>query len=86
MMKHMLTTFDNPHDPFNDFPGWLAFDRLHSYNTIELLARVTITSRELSMADESLANETAIDEIVSENVLGIYRKVSKDVLDDKYDT
>lgn len=79
MMQSMLTTTDNPYDPFDDFDQWLAYDNNKGYNTSGLLARITITSDELSEPDQYLAIENAIDEIVLENVLGIYKKVSKDV-------
>jgi len=74
--EHMLTTTDNPFDPFTQFDEWYQYDRAAGYFTTEFLARIAITSHELSEADESLAIEQAIDEIVNENVLGIYRKVS----------
>lgn len=76
MDEHMLTTVDNPFDPFTQFDEWLAFDRRSGYNTLEFLARVVITSSELSEADQLQAIEDGIDEIVRENVNGMYRKVS----------
>ena len=75
MAEHMLTTVDNPYNPFEDFDEWYAFDERSGYHTMAYLARVTKTSHELSDADNNLAIELAIDEIVRENVLGIYRKV-----------
>jgi hypothetical protein len=72
----MLTTTDNPYNPFTEFDEWYAFDQAAGYFTAGLLARIVKTSDELSEADQSLAIEQAIDEIVEENVLGVYRKVS----------
>ena len=77
MAKHMLTTVDNPFDPFTQFDEWLVYDSQAGYETPSFLARIARTSNELSLADEELAVEQAIDEIVKENVLGIYRKVSR---------
>lgn len=77
-VQHMLTTIDNPYSPFTQWYEWYAFDLAHHYNTSELLARVTITSEELSNFDQALAVELAMDEIVAENINGLYRKVSKD--------
>jgi hypothetical protein len=71
----MLTTVDNPFDPSTDYDEWDAFDRAHGYNTSGLLARIVVTSDQLSDEDQSQAIEQAIDEIVSENSLGIYRKI-----------
>lgn len=74
----MLTTIDNPFNPFTQFDEWSAFDEAKGYYTCAYLARITKTSDELSEAEEALAIETAIDEIVKLNVLGIYKKVSRD--------
>lgn len=76
MDQHMVTTVDNPFDPFIDFDRWLAFDEGHGYYTMNLLARVLVTSEELSEADQEMAIEQAVDEVVENNVLGIYRKVT----------
>ena len=75
MVEHMLTTVDNPFDPFTQFDEWFAFDEARGYHTTAFLARIVRTSDDLSDADQSLAIEQAVDEIVRENVLGIYRKV-----------
>lgn len=75
MKAIMLTTIDNPFDPFTQFDEWKAFDEQKGYFTCAYLARIVKTSDELSEADEDLAIEQAIDEIVRLNVLGIYRKV-----------
>lgn len=77
----MLTTMDNPFDPFTQFDDWYAFDEDKGYHTCSYLARIVKTSDELSEEDESLAIDAAMDEIVKENVLGIYKKISKDPLD-----
>lgn len=74
---HMLTTTDNPFDPFTQYDEWDSFDRAQGYYTSGLLARIVVTSDELSETDQDLAIEQGIDEIVSENVLGIYRKVAQ---------
>lgn len=75
MKEHMLTTIDNPHSPVTDWDAWFQFDEGHGYKTTALLARVAKTSYDLSDADQSLAIEDAIEEIVRENVNGMYRKV-----------
>lgn len=71
----MLTTTDNPYDPFTQFDAWKVYDDDQGYHTCEYLARITLTSGVLSEADENLAIDDAIDEIVALNVLGIYKKV-----------
>ncbi|UQS94761.1 hypothetical protein SEA_ARGAN_92 [Arthrobacter phage Argan] len=75
MAQHMLTTIDNPFDPFTQYREWYQWDTDHDYHTAAYLARITITSDELSQADQDLAIEQAIDEILEENPLPIYKKV-----------
>lgn len=75
MAVHMLTTMDNPYNPFTQFDEWMEFDESSGYYTTQYLARLTITSSDLSEADQDLAIELAIDEIVRENINGMYRKV-----------
>jgi hypothetical protein len=77
----MLTTVDNPYDPFNDFDSWYAWDERVGYHSTSFLGRIIKNSDDLSEADKSLAIEQAIDEIVKENVNGVYKKVSRDVAD-----
>jgi hypothetical protein len=78
MSESMLTTVDNPFNPFTQFDEWNNFDTTHGYYTCALLARVIKTSDELSEADASAAIEAAIDEIVQLNASGMHRKVTSD--------
>lgn len=73
--EYMLTTVDNPYDPWTEWDAWFAWDQHAGYNTPGLLARVARVSDELSEADQHVAIQEAIDEIVKENVLGVLRKV-----------
>ena len=75
--EYMLTTYDNPFDPFTRFQEWLAYDSMMGYNTPAFLDRVVYACDDLSEPDHALAIQNAIDEIVKENVLGMWRKVSK---------
>lgn len=75
----MLTTYDNPYSPFEDYDEWFAYDSLMGYHTPGLLARVAVLSLELSELDQSQAVEQAIDYIVKENVSGMHRKVTMEV-------
>ena len=70
----MLTTIDNPFDPFVQWDEWKRFDEDMKYFTCNYLARITKTSDDLSDADYNQAVDDAINEIVSFNILGIYRK------------
>lgn len=74
MAKFALTTIDNPFNPFTEFDQWFAFDERHGYESNRMLAAIAITSDELPEAMQDEAIEEAIDQIVSENPLLIYRK------------
>lgn len=75
MAYAMLTTIDNPYDPFTEYDQWLNFDESHGYFTNSYLARIAKTSDALSEKDNEIEIENAINEIVRINVLGIYKKV-----------
>lgn len=79
MVEYMLTTEDNPFNPFTQWDEWFAYDAALGYHTPAYLGRVVNTSYDLSEADQSVAINNAIDEIVKENILGIYKKVSQDM-------
>jgi hypothetical protein len=74
----MLTTIDNPYDPFTQYDEWEAYDEALGHYSCALLARVAKTSDELSELDEAIAIDTAIDEIVRFNVSGVHIKVTKE--------
>lgn len=75
--EYMLTTVDNPFDPFTEWDEWFAYDEQAGYHTCGLLARITVTSLETSELDQASDIQEAIDEIVRENVSGVHRKVQR---------
>lgn len=77
MSKVMLTTVDNPFNPHNDYDEWLSYDESKGYFTNALLARVVVYSDELPEPDQDLAIETAINEIIKEDALLLYKKIYK---------
>lgn len=78
MVEYMLTTIDNPYDPFTEYDNWYAFDTRTGHYTPAYLGRIVLSSDDLSEEDQKLAIQQAIDEIVALNPSGIYRKVSQD--------
>lgn len=73
----MLTTFDNPFDPFDDFTSWWLFDIEKGYNTCSLLARICKDSEDFSTIEENEDRERAINDIVDNDFLNIYKKVTR---------
>ena len=82
MEEVMLTTIDNPYNPFIQFDEWKAFDESKGYFTCSYLARIAKTSHELSETDYNEAVNDAINEILFNDVLGIYQKVTKSNFDE----
>ena len=70
----MLTTIDNPFDPFEQFTSWFLFDVEKGYNTCGYLARIVKLSDDMSQKEQEDEIERAIDEIISINPSGIYIK------------
>lgn len=77
--ESMLTTTDNPFDPFVEYEDWYAYDTRSGHHSASFLARIVFTSDELSEIDQRLIIEEAIDEIVRENVSGMFKKVTREV-------
>jgi len=76
--EYMLSTIDNPYNPFTAFDEWYAWDTRAGYHTLGLLGRIVRTADDLSYPDQNLAITLAIDEIVFENVYGVHLKVERD--------
>ena len=79
MRKCLLTTKDNPFDPYDDFDAWKRYDEDKQYNSCGLLARIARTSDQLTEQENDREIERAIDEIVKYDPLRIYEKKIKDV-------
>ena len=75
----MLTTIDNPFDPFEQFDSWFLFDVEKGYNSCAYLGRIARTSDQLSEEENEQENERAIDEIIKYDFLNIYKKVKRPV-------
>lgn len=61
----MLTTVDNPYDPFADWDNWFAYDEQQGYHTCGLMARLALTSNDLSDEANVLAINHAIEDILN---------------------
>lgn len=80
-VEYMLTTVDNPFDPWTMFDEWMSYDVRMGYNTAAFLDRIAIVSYDTSEPDQALAIQNAIHEIVKENVSGMWKKVSRNEVD-----
>lgn len=73
----MLTTVDNPFDPFEQFDSWFLFDVEKGYNSCAYLGRIAKTSDQLSEEENEMEVEKAIDEIIKYDFMNVYKKVTK---------
>lgn len=73
----MLTTIDNPFDPFEQFDSWFLFDVEKGYNSCDYLGRIAKTSDQLSDEENNEEIERAIDEIIKYDFTNMFKKVSR---------
>ena len=73
----MLSTIDNPFNPFEDYSSWLMFDKEKGYDSAERLMRIAKLTDDMTQKEENEEIERAIDEIIKYDILNIYIKVSK---------
>ena len=75
---YMLTTIDNPFDPFTQFDSWSQFDIEKGYYSCSKLARIAKLSDDMSEKETDEEIERAIDEIIQYDFLNIYKKVKRE--------
>ena len=76
-MAVMLSTVDNPYDPFDNFSSWYMYDVESGYNSCAYLARIAKTSEQFTDTENDEEIERAIDEIIQYDFRNIYVKVKK---------
>ena len=79
MSTCMLTTIDNPFDPFEQFTSWLLFDKEKGYNSSERLMRIANISDDMTQKEVDEEIERAIDEIIKYDFMNVYVKVKKEL-------
>jgi hypothetical protein len=76
----MLSTIDNPYNPFEEFASWLRFDKDCGYNCCERLDRIAQVFDDMSEIEVDEEVERAIDEIIKYDFLGVYVKVTPETV------
>ena len=76
--NYMLTTFDNPFNPFEDFDSWFDFDIEKGYFSCNRLMRIANIADDMSEAEIDDEIERAIDEIIINDITNTYKKVSRE--------
>lgn len=73
----MLTTIDNPFDPFEQFTSWRLFDLEKGYNSCERLARFVNITDDMSEEEVNQEIERAIEDIIKHDFLNIFKKAER---------
>lgn len=62
--NYLLTTIDNPYNPFKDWDSWFAFDQQKGYRTCQILDRFYKTSDTISDSLDEFLYSNALDTIL----------------------
>ena len=79
--NYMLTTFDNPYNPFVDFSSWYMFDCENDHNTCGRLARLLNVDNEMTEKEVDEERIRAIDFMLKYDFEGIYFKGTEEQID-----
>ena len=79
---YMITTSDNPWNPFTQYDEWSAYDRQCGYKTERILAALTPDAPELSAAQNQYDINAAMDEMCNYQLTGSDAKYIKVTIDD----
>ena len=69
---HMLTTIDNPFDPFEQFTSWFLFDIEKGYMTCERLAKFAQFSDEMTQKEIDEEIERAMNQMIANDHMNLY--------------
>lgn len=69
----MLTTFDNPFDPFTEFVAWWKFDQILGHDCCGLLAKTANISDAFSIEHQNYLIKKAIEFICTREP-NVYRR------------
>ena len=73
----MLTTFDNPFNPFDNFDSWLLFDKEKGYDSCERLARLLQITDDMSQVEIERERIRAIDRLIELDFTNTFTRVTR---------
>lgn len=79
--KCMLTTLDNPFNPFVDFSSWYMFDCEKNHNTSSRLARIANLDSEMTQQERDKEMDRAMNLIVKYDFEDLYIKGTEEQLE-----
>lgn len=75
--EFMLTTVDNPYNPFEQFALWNLFDKEMGHNTCELIARLSKISYEMTQKEENDEYDRVVGFIIANDPFNKYKRFYK---------
>jgi hypothetical protein len=80
MDDFMLTTVDNPYNPFDQFENWLMFDKEKGYDTCERLMRVAdqYLFEGMSQQEYDAAVDRAMMDLIDIDILNVFVRGTRD--------
>lgn len=72
--EFMLTTIDNPFDPFEQFDSWLMFDKEKGYDSCERLARLVNITSDMTQKEMEEETERAIEILIKYDFTNTFKK------------
>ena len=71
---YLLTTIDNPYDPFKDFSLWDLFDREKGHFTCDLIGRLSQISDDMTLREEEAEYDRVVDFIIEHDPHDKYKR------------
>lgn len=73
----MITTFDNPYNPFEQFTLWHLFDKEKGYDSSERVMRLANISDDMTQKEVDEEIERAIDLLIEIDFTNTYKKLTR---------
>lgn len=79
--QYLLTTLDNPYNPFVDFTSWYMFDCENGHNTSSRLARIANLNSEMTQKERDEEIDRAMNLIVKFDFEDLYVKGTEEQIE-----
>jgi len=81
MKQCLLTTVDNPYNPFENFDEWFAFDVEKGYYSCSRLMRIAKVQDDFNEVETNNEIERAIDDIIKYDFTDKYQKAEQETIE-----
>ena len=75
--EFMLTTVDNPYNPFEQFAQWDLYDKEQGHETCSLIARLSQLSYDMTQKEENDEYDRVVELIIQRDPFDKYKKFYK---------